>query len=109
EEVSRYVLKQYLKEPYTLLEASDGTKGLERAKRDNPRLIILDLMMPGMTGYAVLDALKADAATRDIPVIVYTSKVLDKQERNRILDKAVSILMKDALSSETVADSVRRA
>jgi signal transduction histidine kinase len=109
EEISRYVLKQYLKESYTLLEASDGRQGIERAKRDNPRLIILDLMMPDMTGYAVLDALKEDAATRDIPVIVYTSQVLDKHERNRILDKAASILMKNALSTEIVADSMRQA
>jgi signal transduction histidine kinase/CheY-like chemotaxis protein len=109
EEISRYVLKQYVKESYTLLEASDGRQGVERAKRDHPRLIFLDLMMPDVNGYAVLDSLKEDAATRNIPVIVYTSKVLDKHERKRILDKAASILMKDALSTEIVADSMRQA
>jgi CheY-like chemotaxis protein len=72
-------------------------------------LIFLDLMMPDVNGYAVLDSLKEDAATRNIPVIVYTSKVLDKHERSRILDKAASILMKDALSTEIVGDSMRQA
>jgi len=52
--------------------ASDGKRGLELAKQLKPDVITLDVMMPGMDGWAVLTALKADSATADIPVIMLT-------------------------------------
>src|SRR4030095_9662487 len=52
--------------------ACDGKAGLERAKSLKPQVITLDVMMPGMDGWAVLSALKADASTADIPVIMLT-------------------------------------
>jgi threonine synthase len=61
---------------YTLFEASDGRSAIEMAKEVVPDLIILDLMMPEVDGFAVLDALKQDQRTSDIPVIVVTAKEL---------------------------------
>ncbi|AJF07301.1 response regulator [Geoalkalibacter subterraneus] len=53
----------------TLDYAPDGTKGLQRVKQQRPDLIFLDIMMPGLDGYAVCRYLKEDPATRDIPVV----------------------------------------
>jgi CheY-like chemotaxis protein len=58
--------------------AADGRSGLELARKLKPQAITLDVMMPGMDGWAVLTALKADPATADIPVIMLTV-VDDKQ------------------------------
>ena len=66
------------KEGYRVLLAGDGKNGLELAKQHQPDVITLDVMMPGMDGWAVLTALKADPATADIPVIMLTI-VEDKQ------------------------------
>ena len=67
------VLRHILQEEYRLLFAKDGTKALELAAREKPELILLDVMMPGMTGYQVCAQLKATPATSAIPVIFVTA------------------------------------
>jgi DNA-binding response OmpR family regulator len=66
-------------EAFTVSIAGDGTTGLERAKRGDVRLIILDLMLPGMDGYRVLRALRGGAI--DTPVLVLTAK---GEEANKV-------------------------
>jgi two-component system cell cycle response regulator DivK len=65
---------------YHVLQAMDGARGLELARRENPDLIITDVQMPGISGLEVSRYLKADVATRNIPIIVTTSYLLDKKE-----------------------------
>jgi two-component system alkaline phosphatase synthesis response regulator PhoP len=61
------------KNDYSAVTAKDGEKGLQMAKEKKPDLIILDLMLPGMDGYRVCETLKADADTKEIPIIVLTA------------------------------------
>ena len=58
---------------YSVIECGDGTEALERCLADRPNAVILDVMMPGLTGFEVCRALKADPATRAIPVMILTS------------------------------------
>ncbi|WP_447591445.1 response regulator [Aquipseudomonas campi] len=67
------VLRHILQDHYRLLFAKDGEKALELAEREQPELILLDVMMPGMTGYDVCSALKQSTATQAIPVIFVTA------------------------------------
>jgi len=67
------VLRQVLQQDYRLLFARDGTRALELAAAERPALILLDVMMPGMTGYEVCGALKAEPALAAIPVIFVTA------------------------------------
>jgi CheY-like chemotaxis protein len=67
---------------HELLEASGGGLALEIARERHPDVIVLDLMMPGVTGYDVLEALQGDDATSDIPVLVLTAKSL-RADRER--------------------------
>lgn len=67
------VLRHILQEDYRLLFAKDGAKALELAAREKPELILLDVMMPSMTGYEVCAQLKATPATSAIPVIFVTA------------------------------------
>ncbi len=60
-------------EGYRLVTATSGAEALERVVHEAPDLILLDIMMPGMDGYQVAARIKADAATRDIPVIMLTA------------------------------------
>jgi two-component system alkaline phosphatase synthesis response regulator PhoP len=62
---------------YTVVTASDGVDALEKVKAEKPDMIVCDVMMPRMDGFEVLRNLKADAATRDIPVIMLTAKAQD--------------------------------
>jgi two-component system phosphate regulon response regulator PhoB len=74
------VVKYFLElEGFEVAVAKDGNLGLEAAKRDHPHVIVTDYNMPGMDGMAMVKALRADAATRNIAVLMLTSE--DSVER----------------------------
>jgi len=98
EEIYRYVLKEFLSDtPYTIIEAVGGREGIRRAYEEHPQLIFLDLMMPDMTGFEVLEQLKSHPATRDIPVIINTGKALEEEEHRLLDGKTVEIISKENL------------
>lgn len=59
---------------YDCIQASTGAEAMERARTDQPDLILLDIVMPGQDGFATCRQLKRDAATKDIPVVIVSSK-----------------------------------
>ncbi len=59
---------------FRLLSAADGDEALETARREHPDLVLLDVILPGMNGFQVCRQLKAEAATRDIKIVLVTSK-----------------------------------
>jgi phosphate regulon transcriptional regulator PhoB len=67
---------------FTPLQAEDGPSALDQARANLPSLIVLDLMLPGMSGLEVCKALKAEPATRNIPILMLTAKA---EEVDRIL------------------------
>jgi threonine synthase len=90
---------------YQIHEAHDGRAGLDLIRRERPDLVVLDLMMPEMDGFAVLDALRADDATRDIPVIVVTARVLTPEERSKLSGQIESLLQKGSfMDDDLLAD-----
>ncbi|MGH9887225.1 MAG: ATP-binding protein, partial [bacterium] len=93
---SRYVLRRWLEERYRVEEADSGTEGL-RLAATRPDAIFLDVVMPDLTGFEVLERLKADATTQGIPIVVYTALVLGTSDRAR-LGAASAILRKSTAS-----------
>jgi DNA-binding response OmpR family regulator len=65
---------------YEVLTAYDGQEGLEKARAENPDLIILDLMLPKLDGYKVCRMLKFDEKYRKIPVVMLTARAQEKDE-----------------------------
>lgn len=61
-------------EGYEVITAADGEEAIEKAKTEKPDLVVLDIMMPKVDGFEACRRLKADAATREIPVILLTAK-----------------------------------
>ena len=75
EDQLRRVMQDLLeREGYTVAEARDGVQALDQVDRHAPDIIVLDLNLPGLDGYSVLQQLRSRPATRDIPVIVLTAK-----------------------------------
>jgi len=62
---------------YEVVTANDGKEALEKVNEENPDLVVLDVMMPYMDGFEVLQNLRRNSATRDIPVIMLTAKAQD--------------------------------
>ena len=90
---------------YDIATANDGRSGLEMIRRRRPDLVVLDLMMPEMDGFAIIDALRADDATQDIPIIVVTAKELTAPERERLNGQIDSLLQKGSfMDDELLAD-----
>jgi threonine synthase len=92
---------------FTILEASDGREGLEMIQRELPDLIILDLMMPEMDGFAVLEALRARTETATIPVIVATAKELTPSEKNRLGGQIQSLMQKGDFLNDEFLEEVK--
>ena len=66
---------------YETLVAHDGMEGLDKARKENPDLILLDLMLPKMDGYKVCALLKRDKNYSKIPVIMLTERTLERHKR----------------------------
>jgi threonine synthase len=92
---------------YTLFEAANGKDAVLLANQELPDLIILDLMMPEMDGFAVLDALKANAQTASIPVIVVTAKELTAAEKARLRGRIHTLMQKGSFLNDDLVDEVR--
>lgn len=92
---------------YTLFEATNGREAVDLAKKEHPNLMILDLMMPEMDGFAVMDVLQADKDTSDIPIIVITAKELTPAEKDRLRGHIQSLMQKGDFLSDDLLDEVR--
>jgi CheY-like chemotaxis protein len=69
----RLLIRKMLDKDYILLEVTNGEEAVETAKAQQPDLILMDLIMPKMDGYTACSQIKADQATRGIPVVILTA------------------------------------
>jgi len=110
DETFRYVIKQIIRnEPrYEIIEASEGGDGLRRARDERPDVIMLDLQMPNVDGFTVLQELSADRRTSIIPVIVSTSLEVNAELKAR-LPVGTRLISKNLISRENVSLFLRDA
>ena len=89
-------------------EATNGREALDRLKEGKPDVILLDLMMPEMDGFAVVAALQKEAGWRDIPVIVITARDLDAKDRQRLNAGVQFVLVKERFQPADLVERIRR-
>lgn len=75
--IVRLVQVNLERQGYEVVTANDGREALEKVEAESPDLVVLDVMMPYMDGFEVLQNLRRNASTRDIPVIMLTAKAQD--------------------------------
>jgi signal transduction histidine kinase/CheY-like chemotaxis protein len=100
------VTQQLARSGYRTMTASNGQEAVERVAEIQPDLIILDLMMPEVDGFAVLEHLDREAGTRTIPVIVVTAKDLSQNEREWLNRRVNSLLTKGVMSPDQLLRKV---
>ncbi len=94
--------------PCTLVPAYSGKEGLDLARREHPDAILLDLMMPGMSGFETLEKIRADAEMADIPVTVLTARDVDGVERRLLNDHIQGLMRKITLTPQSLLAEMRR-
>jgi signal transduction histidine kinase/DNA-binding response OmpR family regulator len=79
-------------EGWSVLRATGGEEGVELVRRERPAVVLLDLLMPGVDGFAVVERLRSDPEVANVPIIVLTSKDMTRVDRER-LDGRISFLV----------------
>jgi CheY-like chemotaxis protein/anti-sigma regulatory factor (Ser/Thr protein kinase) len=107
--ISRGVLRRLMeREGFAVAEAADGRAGLEQIRLGAPDLVLLDLILPELDGFAVAAALRADPARRGTPLVVITAKDLSAAEGRLLGGLADTVLRKGAYGKAALLDEVGR-
>jgi PAS domain S-box-containing protein len=96
-------------EPIAIDAAADGREALRVIARQPPDVVFLDLLMPGLDGFGVLEALQADPGWRQIPVIVLTAKTLTAEETVLLERRTLAVIEKRGLERDVLLQEVRHA
>lgn len=103
-EVARYILRDLLDHPWIdIREAANGTDALASLNEELPDAMILDLLMPDISGFEILRQLRSQAATRSLPVLVYTSKSLAESEKTQLESWNCKIIRKEDITTRLSA------
>lgn len=100
----RELIRISLDGPYEFVEADDGEESLDLARRVRPDVVILDMMMPRMSGLEVLSTLRQEKELADIPVIVLTAQ---PATREQAIDAGADIVMVKPFEPEQIAAAVQ--
>jgi CheY-like chemotaxis protein len=92
----------------TVREAANGREALEAVRSEPPSVILLDLMMPELDGFAVVEALRGHEEWRSIPVVILTAKDITAADRLRLNGYVLKIIQKGAMSGEELLADIRQ-
>jgi two-component system cell cycle response regulator DivK len=92
---------------YAVIEACDGTEAIARARQDRPALIVMDVTMPGTSGWNAVRAVRDQAETRDIPVIVVTG-LAGTRDRDASFAAGSDAYLSKPVSPRQLLEEVRR-
>ena len=95
-------------EGFTVVPASGGREAIELARSVKPDFVLLDLMMPEVTGFDVVEALRADEATRDVPIMVLTAANLTEADRRLLNGRVSQILSRGSVGTSDIVGLLRR-
>ncbi len=108
DEVSRYVARQLFSgSRHRIIEAASGVEGSERARFEQPALILLDLSMPDRGGLEVLEDLKSTPETREIPVVIHSSRKLSAADCSALSNRILASLPKNRESRKEALLAIR--
>jgi CheY-like chemotaxis protein/anti-sigma regulatory factor (Ser/Thr protein kinase) len=93
---------------YAVLTALSGEEGVSLARTELPDVVLLDLVMPEVDGFTVVDRLKDDPVTREIPIVILTSKTLSSKDEKRLRGRIVHLAQKAEFDRSALLDLIRK-
>jgi signal transduction histidine kinase/CheY-like chemotaxis protein len=91
---------------WTVVRANGGEAGVQAVRRERPAVVVLDLLMPDLDGFAVVEQLRADPLVADVPIIVLTSKDMTRADRERLSGQISFLAQKGACQHAELVDLV---
>jgi DNA-binding response OmpR family regulator len=104
--ITKVVAKRLELAGFEVLTASDGQEGLQKAQTAQPDLLILDLMLPKLNGYEVCSMLKGDARFQKTPIILFSAKAQEKDEKLG-LECGANAYVTKPFKAETLLEQIR--
>jgi signal transduction histidine kinase/DNA-binding response OmpR family regulator len=92
---------------WTVLGAASGQEGLALIRERQPSVVLLDLLMPGMNGFEVVEALRAEPGTKTIPVVILTSKSMTSEDKKRLKGRIMYVARKTEFDLSGLAGLLR--
>jgi CheY-like chemotaxis protein len=93
---------------FVLNSAADGVAGLEAISLHQPDVLLLDIMMPRLDGFGVIEKLRANPATQQLPIIVISSKELTDDESARLKESVAYVMRKQSLDGDTLVSEINK-
>ena len=101
------MLRQTLPESdFALASAEDGEAGLQAIEVQRPDIILLDLMMPKLDGFGVIERLRANSELRNIPIIVISDKELTEDESKTLKESVAFVMKKQGFDSDLLMQEI---
>jgi PAS domain S-box-containing protein len=101
------LVRQFLEgEPYEVVAAADGQEALEAISQQRPDILLLDLLMPRLDGFAVIERLRQDAQYHQLPIIVLTAKTLTSAEYARLDQSVRTVIQKQGWDRDTLVQEL---
>jgi len=100
------IMGMITRENMRVILAENGKVCIEKIKEAVPDVLVLDMMMPDLDGFGVLEILRSDTLTMSLPVIIVTAKDLTVEDKNRLNQYVVSVLSKSGLTSQSLLDEI---
>jgi CheY-like chemotaxis protein len=106
--MARMYVKIFALEDFQVELASNGEEGLIKARQLKPAVVLLDIMMPKMNGFQVLEAMKTDPETKDIPVIMLTNLAGDQDIEEAMQKGAAKYVVKSNYTPRQIIEMVKK-
>ena len=101
------IVRKLKDEKYQIVEASDGEEGLEKAKKEIPDLVLLDLILPGIDGFEVLSRIKEEHALSSVPVIILSNLGQREEVEKGLKMGAVDYLIKAHFTPGEIIEKIK--
>ncbi|RKY86543.1 two-component system response regulator [candidate division KSB1 bacterium] len=98
---------RFQNEGYNVISAKDGAEGLEKARKENPDLIILDLMLPKIDGFRVCRFIKFDESYKHIPIIMLTARI-EEEDKKLGFETGADYYMTKPFDNQKLMDVIKK-
>jgi CheY-like chemotaxis protein len=105
---NRLILQAMLRRHFRILAYASGPEGLAGLRQERPDVLLLDISLPGMDGLEVLQAIRADADLRQLPVIAFTAHAMTGDRERYIAAGFDDYLTKPVMDDQVLVDTIRR-